>query len=210
MVNREKKSRVMKSAVAIEGVQIISSQKHQDERGYFFESYHAQALQKALGLVSPMNFVQDNVSASKQGVLRGLHYQHQHPQAKLVRVLQGQIWDVVVDLRQSSPTFGKWKGYSLCAEKAEQLYVPIGCAHGFITLSESALVMYKVSDYYHPEDEYCLRYDDPTIGVEWPVQDVEKNPDSEQTEAMSVQAAWPILSKKDAQGLSWGQLPLFA
>ena len=187
--------------VSIQGVHLFEDKVYHDTRGHFIESYQAARIQAALG--QAIDFVQDYLSMSHQGVLRGLHYQYQHPQAKLVRVLQGEIWDVVVDLRQSSPSFGQWAGYRLAAPqieqgtlRAQQLFIPKGCAHGFLTLSASALVMYKVSDFYHPEDEYCLRYDDSTLAIQWPLPQV------------SIPQP-PILSSKDAQGLSWAQVPKF-
>lgn len=181
------------AGVAIEDVKILSTQVFEDKRGYFFESYNQQVHHQALTLKPTMQFVQDNVSFSEQGVLRGLHYQYRYPQAKLLRVLQGEIWDVIVDLREFSLTFGRWMAYTLSAQSREQLYVPVGCAHGFITLTESALVMYKVSDYYRPDDEYCLRYDDSFVGIEWPEGFVS-----------------PRLSSKDAEGLNWAQVPKFS
>ena len=185
----------------IHGVHLLDDKVHHDARGHFIESYQQERLDALIGRT--LRFVQDNLSMSHQGVIRGLHYQYQHPQAKLVRVLQGEIWDVVVDLRQSSPSFGQWAGYRLAApqieqgtSRAQQLFIPEGCAHGFLTLSTSALVMYKVSDFYHPEDEYCLRYDDSTLAIQWPLPQV------------SIPQP-PILSSKDAQGLSWAQVPKF-
>lgn len=174
----------------IEGVCLMDDALYEDERGHLIESYQSRRLAAEIG--ESMDFVQDNLSYSKQGVLRGLHYQYEYAQAKLVRVLAGAIWDVVVDLRQSSPSFGQWGAYRLQAGCPQQLYVPAGCAHGFLTLSESSLVLYKVSDFYQAQDQYCLRYDDPKLNIMWPL----------------VQA--PILSEKDAQGLAWGKAPLFA
>ncbi|MDO5679017.1 MAG: dTDP-4-dehydrorhamnose 3,5-epimerase [Pelistega sp.] len=197
--------------MSIHGVYLLDDTVYRDERGYFIESYQQARLQELLG--REIDFVQDNLSMSQQGVLRGLHYQYQHPQAKLVRVLQGEILDVVVDLRQSSPSFGQWAGYRLAAPqiqqgtlRAQQLFIPEGCAHGFLTLSTSALVMYKVTDFYHPEDEYCLRYDDPTLAIQWPL------PQASISQASISQASIPqppIISAKDAQGLAWQDLPLF-
>lgn len=191
----------------IAGVHLMNDQVYHDERGYFFESYHQQQLESLIA--EPIHFVQDNQSYSRQGVLRGLHYQYQHPQAKLIRVLQGEIWDVVVDLRQSSASFGQWGAYHLCAERPQQLFIPVGCAHGFLTLSDSALIMYKVSDYYQSDDEYCLRYDDPTVGIEWPISSSLPEHYLCQEEVRSMLNSRPILSTKDKQGLSWQELPLF-
>ena len=197
--------------VSIQGVHLFEDKVYHDTRGHFIESYQAARIQAALG--QAIDFVQDNLSMSHQGVLRGLHYQYQHPQAKLVRVLQGEIWDVVVDLRQSSPSFGQWAGYRLAApqieqgtSRAQQLFIPEGCAHGFLTLSTSALVMYKVSDFYHPEDEYCLRYDDSTLAIQWPLSQASISQAS--ISQVSIPQP-PILSSKDAQGLSWAQVPKF-
>ena len=195
----------------IHGVHLLDDKVHHDARGHFIESYQQERLDALIG--RPLSFVQDNLSMSHQGVIRGLHYQYQHPQAKLVRVLQGEIWDVVVDLRQSSPSFGQWAGYRLAApqieqgtSRAQQLFIPEGCAHGFLTLSASALVMYKVSDFYYPEDEYCLRYDDSTLAIQWPLSQASISQAS--ISQVSIPQP-PILSSKDAQGLSWAQVPKF-
>lgn len=192
----------------ITGVHLMDDRVYHDERGHFFESHHQQRLE--LLLAKPIHFVQDNLSYSRQGVLRGLHYQYQRPQAKLIRVLQGAIWDVVVDLRQSSSSFGQWVAYHLRAERPQQLFIPAGCAHGFLTLSDSALMMYKVSDYYQPEDEYCLRYDDPSVGIEWPISCSLPEHYLCQEEVRSMLNSRPILSAKDADGLNWSQIPKFS
>lgn len=150
----------------IEGLYEITPKVFGDERGYFIESYNYKDFVEA-GL--DMVFVQDNQSSSKRGVLRGLHYQHQFPQGKLVRVLQGEVFDVAVDMREGSKTYGKWHGIYLSDEKKNQFYVPEGFAHGFLVLSETAVFAYKCTDYYHPEDEDGFAYNDETIGVEWPI-----------------------------------------
>lgn len=139
-----------------------------DDRGFFFESFNQREFQKATGL--DVTFVQDNHSKSTQGVLRGLHYQIQHPQGKLVRVTQGAVFDVAVDLRRSSPKFGKWIGIELSAENKRQMWIPPGFAHGFIVTSESAEFLYKTTDYWHPEYERCLLWCDSCLGVRWPVE----------------------------------------
>ncbi|MEO5328888.1 MAG: dTDP-4-dehydrorhamnose 3,5-epimerase [Magnetococcus sp. THC-1_WYH] len=138
-----------------------------DDRGFFFESFNAYDFQQATGL--DVNFVQDNHSKSSQGVLRGLHYQIQHPQGKLVRVIQGAVFDVAVDLRRSSPNFGKWVGVELSADNKYQLWIPPGFAHGFVVTTESAEFLYKTTDYWYPEYERSLLWCDPTVGIQWPV-----------------------------------------
>jgi dTDP-4-dehydrorhamnose 3,5-epimerase len=150
----------------IEGLKIITPAVYGDERGYFFESYQYEDY-KAAGIDDI--FVQDNQSASKKGVLRGLHFQINHPQAKLVRVIKGEVFDVAVDLREGSETYGQWRGVLLSEENKKQFYVPRGFAHGFLVLSDYAEFCYKVTDFYHPGDEGGLLYSDPAIGVEWPI-----------------------------------------
>ena len=149
----------------IEGLYIIEPKIFGDNRGYFFESYN-EAEFKANGL--NYKFVQDNESKSKKGVLRGLHFQKTYPQAKLVRVLDGEVFDVAVDLRKDSKTYGKWVGVILSSENKRQFMIPRGFAHGFIVLSETATFTYKCDEFYHPEDEGGLMYNDPDIGVSWP------------------------------------------
>lgn len=151
---------------AIEGVYIITPRAFADERGFFMETYNAQDFAQA-GLT--MQFVQDNHSKSSQNVLRGLHMQVQHPQCKLVRVIVGEVFDVAVDLRQGSKTFGKWVGVSLSAENKKQLLIPEGFAHGFYVTSPTAEFVYKCTDYYHPEDEDGICYNDPEIAIDWPI-----------------------------------------
>jgi len=150
----------------IEGLYIIEPKVFGDARGYFMETYNYEDF-KAAGL--DMVFVQDNQSMSKKGVLRGLHFQKKHPQGKLVRVLSGTVYDVAVDLRKSSSTYGKYYGVILSAENKKMFYVPEGFAHGFLVLSESAEFTYKCTDFYHPEDEGGIIWNDPDIGIEWPI-----------------------------------------
>ncbi|MDF1581887.1 MAG: dTDP-4-dehydrorhamnose 3,5-epimerase [Methyloprofundus sp.] len=164
----------------IPDVLIIEPKVFGDSRGFFFESFNQKAFNKATG--QKAQFVQDNHSRSEKGVLRGLHYQIQQPQGKLVRVTSGAVFDVAVDIRQSSPTFGQWTGVELNAENHRQLWVPAGFAHGFVVLSKTADFLYKTTDYYAPEFERCIAWNDPAIGIEWPI-------DKE-----------PQLSGKDQQG----------
>ena len=139
-----------------------------DARGFFFESFNARDFAQATGL--KVDFVQDNHSKSGHGVLRGLHYQIRHPQGKLVRVVQGEVFDVAVDLRRASPTFGRWVGERLSAENHRQLWIPPGFAHGFVVLSDSAEFLYKTTDYWFPEHERSLRWNDPALAIDWRVQ----------------------------------------
>jgi dTDP-4-dehydrorhamnose 3,5-epimerase len=150
----------------IEGLFEIKPKCFGDHRGYFMETYNYEDFNKA-GL--SMKFVQDNQSSSKKGVLRGLHFQVNHPQGKLVRVLKGQVFDVAVDLRAGSKTYGKWHGVLLSEENKKQFYVPKGFAHGFLVLSEEAEFTYKCTDFYHPEDEGGILWNDPDLGIEWPI-----------------------------------------
>jgi dTDP-4-dehydrorhamnose 3,5-epimerase len=154
------------------------------------ESFNQKVWEDVTGLKT--NFVQDNHSRSTQGVLRGLHYQIKHPQGKLVRLVQGEVFDVAVDLRRSSPTFGQWAGAVLSAENKRQFWVPEGFAHGFLVLSESADFLYKATDYYAPEHERCIRWDDPTLAIEWPV------------------GVTPVLSGKDASAPLFPETDCFA
>lgn len=149
------------------GVLVLEPKVFGDERGFFFESFNARDFEQATGLKE--TFVQDNHSKSAKGVLRGLHYQTQHSQGKLVRVTQGSVFDVAVDIRQGSLTFGQWFGLELSAENKKQLWIPAGLAHGFLVTSESAEFLYKTTDYYHPEFERSLLWSDTDIGVEWPL-----------------------------------------
>lgn len=152
----------------LEGAVIIEPDVHKDGRGFFLESYHAEKYRKA-GIAA--TFVQDNHSASTRGTLRGLHAQQEHPQGKLLRVIVGEIFDVAVDARKGSPTFGRWVSFDLSAENCRQVYVPPGFFHGFCVLSETAQVEYKCTDFYAPGDELGVIWNDPEIGVDWPVKD---------------------------------------
>lgn len=152
---------------ALPDVLLVEPKVFGDGRGYFFESYSARRYAEAG--ITP-TFVQDNVSRSRRGVLRGLHYQHPYGQGKLVGVLEGEVFDVAVDVRRGSPTFGRWVGACLSSENKWQLYLPPGFAHGFLVTSDEALFAYKCTDYYHPETERSIRWDDPRIGIEWPIQ----------------------------------------
>lgn len=149
----------------IAGVFVVEAKRYGDRRGYFTETYR-KADFDAAGLV--YDFVQDNQSGSRRGVLRGLHFQKTHPQAKLVRVLRGEVFDVAVDLRRGSATYGKWVGALLSAENGKQLMIPRGFAHGFVVVSETAEFAYKCDELYHPEDEGGIAWNDPDVGVEWP------------------------------------------
>ena len=153
---------------SIEGVYVIEPKKYGDNRGYFMETYKKADFDEA-GLV--YDFVQDNQSKSKKGVLRGLHFQKAYPQAKLVRCIEGKVFDVAVDLRRGSPTYGKWEGVILDAEKGNQFMIPRGFAHGFVVLTETATFCYKCDELYHPEDEGGIMWNDPDIGIAWPYDD---------------------------------------
>lgn len=176
---------------AIPEVVMIEPRIFQDDRGFFLETFQANKY-RAAGITLPT--VQDNHSGSRQGVLRGLHYQIHKPQGKLVRVIAGEIFDVAVDLRRSSPTFGRWVGVPLSAENHRQLWVPMGFAHGFYSVSEWAEVVYKVTDFYDPSSERTLMWNDSDIGIRWPLYDGRP----------------PLLSPKDAQGLPLSKAELFA
>lgn len=154
------------TATKIPDVLILEPKVFGDERGFFMESFNAKKFSQATGL--DVTFVQDNHSRSSKGVLRGLHYQLQQPQGKLVRVVSGAVFDVAVDIRQSSPTFGQWVGVELSAENHRQLWVPAGFAHGFLVLSDTADFLYKTTDYYAPEYERCIIWSDPELAVVWP------------------------------------------
>lgn len=176
--------------LAIPDVVLIEPKVFGDDRGFFFESFNQAKFEAAIG--RPVSFVQDNHSRSARNVLRGLHYQIQQPQGKLVRVVQGEVFDVAVDLRKSSPTFGQWVGEILSAENKRQMWVPEGFAHGFIVLSNNAEFLYKTTDYYAPEHERSIAWNDPAIAIQWPI-DVE-----------------PVLSAKDRQGKSLADAEHFA
>lgn len=173
---------------AIPEVFLLEPKVFGDDRGFFYESWNKQTLVK-LGL--DVDFVQDNHSKSQRGVLRGLHYQIQHPQGKLVRVVAGEVFDVAVDLRKSSPTFGKWVGFTLSAENKRLAWIPPGFAHGFVVTSETAEFLYKTTDYYFPEHERSLLWNDPAVGIDWPL------------------VGEPQLAKKDAAGLSLSDCEVF-
>lgn len=173
----------------IPDVLLLQPQLHGDERGYFMETFRQSVLAE-LGVKD--QFVQDNQSKSVQGTLRGLHYQLQHPQGKLVRVISGEIFDVAVDIRKNSPTFGQWVGDILSAENKKQLWVPPGFAHGFYVISETAEIVYKCTEYYHPEDDYSLLWNDPELAIEWPLRDCE-----------------PLMSPKDRNASPLSEAALF-
>jgi dTDP-4-dehydrorhamnose 3,5-epimerase len=176
---------------AIPDVLIIEPKVFGDDRGFFFESFNAKVFEQATGL--NRQFVQDNHSKSVKHVLRGLHYQTQQPQGKLVRVVQGEVFDVAVDLRKSSKTFGQWVGELLSAENKKQLWIPEGFAHGFVVLSETAEVLYKTTDYYAPGFERCIAWNDPTLSVNWRLGNL-----------------FPQLSVKDRQGMSFLDAEVFS
>ena len=163
----------------------------EDARGYFFESFNYHKFSEIVGY--QVNFVQDNQSFSKKNVLRGMHYQIGRPQSKLVRVTEGEVFDVAVDLRRESPTFGKWVGAILSAKNNLQLWIPEGFAHGFLVLSEVAVFQYKVTDYWYKDGDRCLRFDDETMAIEWPVVNGERL----------------IVSDKDANGMKLSEADLF-
>jgi dTDP-4-dehydrorhamnose 3,5-epimerase len=177
------------TATAIPEVLLIEPKVFGDERGFFFESFSQRVWQEKTGI--QRTFVQDNHSRSCRGVLRGLHYQIRQPQGKLVRVVLGEVFDVAVDLRRSSPTFGSWVGEILSAENKKQLWVPEGFGHGFLVLSEYADFLYRTTEYYAPEHERCIIWNDPDIGIDWPL------------------AMRPVLSGKDAQGLPFKQAEVY-
>lgn len=164
-MNKREAGNFIFSDTSIDGVKLVEMKSFGDDRGYFMETYQRDNFVEG-GIA--VDFVQDNQSASIKGVLRGLHYQINHPQSKLVRVLSGEVFDVAVDLRKDSPTYGKWEGALLSAENRRQFFIPRGFAHGFLVLSDAAVFAYKCDDFYHPNDEGGLAWDDPTIGIEWP------------------------------------------
>ena len=174
---------------AIPDVLLLEPRILGDDRGFFFESFNQRAFNQATGL--DLHFVQDNHSRSARNVLRGLHYQIVQPQGKLMRVTSGEVFDVAVDIRRNSPTFGKWAGELLTAANKRQLWVPPGMAHGFLVLSESADFLYKTTDYYAPEHERCIAWNDATLAIDWPLR-----------------GAVPLLSGKDAAGKAFPQADL--
>jgi len=175
---------------AIPDVVLVEPQVFGDARGFFFESFNQRKFEAAIGRPAP--FVQDNHSRSGRNVLRGLHYQLPHPQGKLVRVVAGEVFDVAVDLRRGSPTFRRWVGEVLSAENKRQMWVPEGFAHGFLVLSEAAEFLYKTTDYYHPESDHCIRWDDPDLAIAWPLA-----------------GATPVVAAKDAAGGRLADAPLY-
>jgi dTDP-4-dehydrorhamnose 3,5-epimerase len=177
-------------STSIKDVLIIEPKIFGDDRGFFFESFNEDDFSMKIG--QKVTFVQDNHSLSKQGVLRGLHYQMEKTQGKLVRVVRGAVFDVAVDLRQSSPTFSKWVGIELSADNKKQLWIPEGFAHGFLALSDEVELLYKTTDYWHAPSEQCLIWNDPTINIQWP--------DLGMT---------PLLNSKDAGGLTWSEIRKF-
>lgn len=177
-------------ATEIPDVWLIEPQVFGDERGFFFESFNQKAFGEKIGVTA--HFMQDNHSRSSLNVLRGLHYQIQQPQGKLVRVAMGEIFDVAVDIRKSSPTFGQWVGYVLSAENKRQLWIPEGFAHGFVVLSPMAEVLYKTTDYYAPQHERCIIWNDPDLAIAWPLK------------------GEPILSSKDQAGKTFKTAELFS
>ncbi|MGH8687200.1 MAG: dTDP-4-dehydrorhamnose 3,5-epimerase [Burkholderiales bacterium] len=172
------------------GVLLLEPRVFGDDRGFFYEAYNRRAFHKATGIDT--DFVQDNVSRSAKNVLRGLHYQVRQAQGKLVRVLAGEIWDVAVDLRRSSPAFGKWTGFTLSAESRRIAWIPAGFAHGFVVVSDSADVLYKSTDYYAPEQERTLLWSDPALGIRWPL------------------AGAPVLAEKDRRGVPLASAETYA
>ena len=177
---------------ALEGVAIIEPKVFGDARGFFYESFNERRFLELAGLDASTRFVQDNHSKSAHKVLRGLHYQIQQAQGKLVRVIAGEVFDVAVDIRKSSPTFGKWIGVTLSAENRRQIWIPPGFAHGFVVMSESAEFLYKTTDYWAPQHERCLAWNDPAIGIEWPFE------------------GEPVMSDKDKQGKTLKDAEVFA
>ena len=172
--------------LAIADVLLIEPQVFGDERGFFFESFNHTKFERAIG--RPVAFVQDNHSKSVKGVLRGLHFQHPKPQGKLVRVTQGEVFDVAVDIRKDSPTFGQWVGERLSADNKKQLWIPEGLAHGFLVLSDTAEFLYKTTDYYAPEFDHCIIWNDPVLAIQWPLDSA------------------PTLSSKDQKGQLFSEI----
>ena len=172
------------------GLLVIEPKVWGDERGFFFESYNQRHFEELTGIKTA--FVQDNHSKSARNVLRGLHYQIMQPQGKLVRVVAGEVFDVAVDIRRSSPTFGKWAGLHMSADNKKMLWIPEGFAHGFAVLSEYAEFLYKTTDYWAPEHERCIRWDDPDLGIDWQIADA------------------PVLSAKDQAGVPFRDAEVFA
>ncbi|GAA4408266.1 dTDP-4-dehydrorhamnose 3,5-epimerase [Quisquiliibacterium transsilvanicum] len=177
-------------STTLPGVLLIEPRVFGDDRGFFFESFNARAFREATGVT--LDFVQDNHSHSRRDVLRGIHYQVRQAQGKLVRAVSGEVFDVAVDLRRGSPSFGRWEGFVLSAQNRRMLWVPPGFGHGFLVLSESADFLYKTTDYWAPEHERCLVWNDPGVGIDWPLD-----------------GRAPALSAKDGQGLPLAQAECF-
>ena len=165
----------------IKGAYTIEPDVYIDDRGFFMETFHIERYRKLLGM--NLDFVQDNISRSSKNVLRGMHFQRNYPQGKIVKASRGEILDVIVDLRKDSPTYGTWESFKLSEQNKLQVWIPPGFAHGFLVMSDSADLEYKFTEYYHPEDELCLLWNDPEVAIDWPIND-------------------PILSEKDKKGLS--------
>ena len=180
---------MLSQPLAIADVLLLTPQVHGDARGFLYESFHQRRFEAAVG--RSVSFVQDNHSKSGAGVLRGLHYQLQHPQGKLVRVVAGSVFDVAVDLRRGSPSFGHWVGEVLSAENCRQMWIPEGFAHGFLVLSDEAELLYKATDYWAAGDERCIAWDDPQLAVRWPL------------------AGPPVLSPRDQQGGAFANAEVF-
>jgi dTDP-4-dehydrorhamnose 3,5-epimerase len=191
MASFKQHSKISVTPTSLDGVLVIEPKLFGDERGWFTESFNAGDFSAATGL--DVEFVQDNHSFSRQWTLRGLHYQLEKIQAKLVRVVAGNVFDVVVDIRKDSPTYGKWVGIELSADNHKQMWIPAKLAHGFLVLSETAEFLYKTTDYYHPQSEACLAWNDPVVGVEWPLP----------------ASIAPNMNAKDLAGLSWENAPKF-
>jgi dTDP-4-dehydrorhamnose 3,5-epimerase len=181
---------IIATPTAIPDVLIIEPKVIGDDRGWFFESFNEKDFFTVVG--QKVSFVQDNHSSSKKGILRGLHYQMEQRQGKLVRVCRGAVFDVAVDLRKASSTFGKWIGIELSAENKKQIWIPAGFAHGFLVLSDEAEFLYKTTDYWHPSSEQCIAWNDPTLDIQWPQIGID-----------------PMLNPKDKRGLFWSQAPKF-
>ena len=183
----------MSQAIELQGVHVFEPKVYGDARGFFYESFNERRFAEQTGLGDQVpRFVQDNHSKSAHNVLRGLHYQIRQPQGKLVRVIAGAVFDVAVDIRKDSATFGRWFGTTLSAENQRQMWIPVGFAHGFVVLGDSAEFLYKTTDYWAPEHERCIRWDDPAIGIDWPV------------------TGTPLLSAKDLTGSLLADAELFA
>jgi dTDP-4-dehydrorhamnose 3,5-epimerase len=165
----------------IKGVYTIEPDVYIDDRGFFMETFHIERYRKLLGM--NLDFVQDNISRSSRNVLRGMHFQRNYPQGKIVKASRGEILDVIVDLRKDSPTYGTWESFKLSEQNKLQVWIPPGLAHGFLVMSDSADFEYKCTEYYHPEDQNCLMWNDPEVAIDWPIND-------------------PILSENDKRGLS--------